>query len=628
MERESFENPHIAQMLNEAFVNVKVDREERPDLDEIYMNFVQAFTGHGGWPMSTFLTPEGKPFFGGTYWPPTSARGMPGFVDVINHVRTLWDQKRAQVAESAEEVAKFLRANAAVESARAELNASILDGAAAAIANGFDWTLGGFGSAPKFPHAMELSFLLRSYKRTGKATNREMTELALRKMAAGGIHDHLGGGFARYSVDARWDVPHFEKMLYDNALLARTYLEFFQISGDRYFADVVTGVFDWVLREMQSPDGGIYSTIDADSEGEEGKFYVWDPAGVKAALGAELGDFACRWFDLNEGGNFEHGKSTLTTPKTLEQFAKMSGRPAEEVAAKIAQVKERLLSEREKRIRPGTDTKILTAWNGLMIAALARGSAVLGEPRYYAFAAKSADFVLTVMRKNGRLLRTAKDGKAHLTAYVEDYACLIEALVDLYEAGFELRFLHEAVALARTMIEHYYDRSEGGFFFTADDAEALIVRSKNPTDNATPSGNSVAVAALLRLGLLTGEKEFTEVAEKTLRLFAVPMTERPYGFANMLCALDLYLGSPPEIAIVGPRTDPEVRKALGVVREGYRPNVALALKEKDVDAELETRMPLLAGKTMLGGTPTFYVCRNCTCGRPATTAQELKEQWG
>jgi uncharacterized protein YyaL (SSP411 family) len=623
MERESFENEAVAAVMNERFVNIKVDREERPDLDEIYMAFVQAFTGRGGWPMSTFLTPDGRPFFGGTYWPPFPARGMPGFLQVLEAVSKMWTERRAEVLEQAGNSAEFLARHTHVEPAPdAALNADLLAGAASALARGFDHRNGGFGAAPKFPHAMELSLFLRRHSGAGGGEFREMAELALTRMARGGIYDQLGGGFARYSVDARWAVPHFEKMLYDNALLTRTYLDMFQVSGDPFFADVARETFDWVLREMQDPAGGIYSTIDADSEGEEGRFYVWDPAEIEAVLGADLGRLACRYFDVTDEGNFEHGKSTLTVPKTLEQMSKLTGTPVAELQTQLDEARRRLLEARAARVRPGTDTKILAAWNGMMIASLARGAAVLGEPRYLAAAERAADFVLTAMCPDGRLLRTSKDGVAHTTAFVEDYAEMINGLVELYQAGFAVRRLQQAADLARTMIHNYADAAEGGFFFTADDAETLIVRSKNPHDNATPSGNSTAALALLRLGLLTGEKTFTDAAERTLRLFAGGMAEHPYGFANMLCALDQWLSAGPEIALVGPRSDPAIVAALAAVRKRFLPNAVIALKEADSDPA-DATVPLLAGKTMIDGKPAFYVCRNYACSQPVTDPAEL-----
>jgi len=378
---------------------------------------------------------------------------------------------------------------------------------------------------------------------------------------------------------------------------------------------------------MTDPAGGFWSTLDADSEGEEGRFYVWTPAQIREVLGEELGAFACRWFDVNDAGNFEHGASTLTLSKTPDQFAKVVGLPLEEVNAKIAEARKRLFEARAKRVRPGTDTKILAAWNGLMIAALARGAQVLDEPRYAIAAGKAADFVLGTMVRDGRLLRTCKDGKAHISAYAEDYACLIEALVDLYETDFDPVRLAQASALADTLIRHYGDPAGGGFFFTADDAEALLVRSKNPIDNATPSGNSVAASALLRLATLTGNRAYFEAAEGTLRAFSGSLAERPFAFAHLLSALDQYLAGAQEIAIVGPRDHPEVKRALASIRKAYLPDKAVALRDPD-DAASTEHLPLLAGKTMVDGKPTFYVCRDYACSKPVHTAAELMAQLG
>ena len=478
MAHESFEDEALAAKLNEHFINIKVDREERPDLDQIYMNAVQMLTGRGGWPMSVFLTPDLKPFYGGTYWPPTARLGMPGFDQVIQAVADAWKDRRQAALEQADQLTSALRHSLLPSGPGAELSLERLHVAAAALERIFDRSHGGFGGAPKFPHPMDLRVLLRAWHREPRDGILQMVTLTLDKMAAGGIYDHLGGGFHRYSVDERWLVPHFEKMLYDNALLAGCYLEGYQATGNAQYAQVVRETLDYVLREMTDEKGGFYSTQDADSEGEEGKFYVWIPAEVETALGADAARAFCYVYDVSPTGNFE-GKNILNRPKTLHQCAQIMQRDEADLAAELEASRQKLYAARQQRIAPGLDDKVLVGWNGLMIDSLASAAGVLNEPRYLDAATRAADFLLTNLRReDGRLLHTWRHGEAKLDAYLDDYACLVQALITLYETSFAERWIDEAVQLAQIILGQFNDGPQGGFFYTASDHERLIARAK------------------------------------------------------------------------------------------------------------------------------------------------------
>jgi uncharacterized protein YyaL (SSP411 family) len=472
MERECFEDPEIAALMNEHFVNIKVDREERPDLDQIYMAAVQAMTGQGGWPMSVFLTPELEPFYGGTYFPPADSRGMPGFPRVLLSVHSAWQERRDEILASAGEMTERLRALGSVAAGGGELNSKLLDGAARELARAFDAMNGGFGEAPKFPHPMDLKVLLRHHARTGDDHALHIVRHTLDKMARGGIYDHLGGGFARYSTDDRWLVPHFEKMLYDNALLASVYIEAFQLTKDPEFARVARETLDYVLRRMTGPEGGIYSTEDADSEGVEGQYYVWTLAEVNAVLGVERAKAFAYVYDVTERGNWEH-RNILNLPKTVAQAARMLGRDEVELRSSLAEDRARLLAARELRVPPGKDTKVLTSWNGLMIGPLAEGSRVLKDGRYAEAARRAAAFVLERLgAPDGRLVHAYKDGRARFNGYLDDYANLIDGLTRLYEVTGEPRWVESALRLSDVMIAEFADRGQGGFFYTGTSPEA------------------------------------------------------------------------------------------------------------------------------------------------------------
>jgi uncharacterized protein YyaL (SSP411 family) len=624
MEHESFEDEKIAQIMNENFVCIKVDREERPDLDSIYMNAVQMMTGHGGWPMTMFLTPDLKPFYGGTYYPPADRQGMPGFPRVLLTIADSYANRRQDILSSADAITGELRKMNRFHASDEMLTTEVLNQAFSALSANFDRTNGGFGNAPKFPPSMTLIFFLRHWKRTNTQAALDMAELTLEKMAEGGMYDHLGGGFARYSVDAQWLVPHFEKMLYDNALLARVYLYAFQATGKPAYRRVAEEILEYIIRDMTDRTGGFYSAEDADSEGEEGKFYVWTKQEVTDILGEADAELFCDYYDVSDQGNFEHGKSILNTPVKLEEVAREKGVTAEEFSRRMEAARKRLFYEREKRVRPGRDEKILAAWNGLMLTAFAEAANILGRDDYRAVAVKNAEFLLDSLMKDGRVLRTFKGGAAKLNGYLEDYSYLIEGLLAVYEATFDPKFFDSARGLADTMIEQFWDEAEGGFFFTSADHEELITRTKDYFDNATPSGNSVAAAALLKLWMLTQEGRYQRCATTILRTMRQVMAKYPSAFGYLLCALDYYLSEPKEIAIVGDADTHEVRSFISEIYSRFLPNKVLALKPTD-RSEADS-IKLLTDRTMVDNKPTVYVCRNYTCLLPATTVEDLAER--
>jgi uncharacterized protein len=622
MEHESFENPEIARLLNDNFVSIKVDREERPDLDQIYMNAVQMLTGRGGWPMSVFLTPELKPFYGGTYWPPRGTQGMPGFDQVLTAVVDAWRDRREQAVAGAEQITAELHKVGQLDSGgEGELSFELIDAAVRQLHRAFDSTSGGFGSAPKFPHPMDLQLLVAAYSRSQQPGLLDMVRLTLDRMAAGGIYDHLGGGFARYSVDARWLVPHFEKMLYDNALLARAYLDAYLVTGSAEYSRVVRETLDYVIRDMTGPAGGFYSTEDADSEGEEGRFYTWTPDEIDAVLSDERGATFGRVYDATDAGNFE-GRNILNLPKTIEQCAKILGREPGELAAELAESRAKLFASREKRVRPGRDDKVIVAWNGLMIDTMARAWAPLEEPRYLFAAIEAAEFILQNMRcDDGRLLHTWRDGQAKFDAYLDDYTSLANALVTLYEATGNEQWIDEACRLLDIVLAKFADPDGGGFFYTAADHEQLITRTKELTDSSTPSGNALAATALLRLGKLTGRRDYLDAAEATLTA-AVPLLERaPLAAGQMLLALDLYLGPTFELVIVGDAGSDDFSAAAAAIRRRYLPRSVLAVRLHDPANKVAHRSAqladLFAGKTTTTGEPVLYICQNFACQAPA-----------
>ena len=632
MEHESFEDPSIAALMNEHFINIKVDREERPDLDQIYMAAVQLITRRGGWPMSVFLTPEGKPFYGGTYWPPTSRMGMRGFQEILMLMQDFWTSRRPEVTESSNSLVDAIARFTSPSFEQTELNVELLQRAEQELLSSLDRVHGGFGGAPKFPHPMDLRVLLRCWKRFGHKAALDAVTLTLEKMAGGGIYDHLGGGFHRYSTDAHWLVPHFEKMLYDNALLVPVYLEAYQATGREDFARIARETLDYVLREMTSPEGGFYSTQDADSEGVEGKFFVWTPAEIAEVLGEDDGKLFCACYDVTPQGNWE-GHSILNRPKPLAQLAKELKTPLEELSATLDWAKPKLLERRATRIAPSRDEKILAAWNGMMIGAMARGAQVLQEPRYLQAAQNAANFVLTKMREgvpaepstlnpqpltSCRLLHTSKDGLSRLNAYLDDYACLIDGLIDLSQTDFDPQWLREATALSQWMQQHFADPDDGIYFYTSDDHEALINRTKEVQDNATPAAHSCAALALLRLSTITGRTDDTSGWDALTAVSGL-MADHSRGASQALIALDFALGPTPELVLLEGGQPDKADQLLATFHRRFVPSYTLARSAKasaSDDADKPPSHPALAGKPEATSV-TLYVCHRGACQAPA-----------
>ena len=619
MEHESFENPALAQLLNENFVSIKVDREERPDLDHLYMAAVQAISGRGGWPMSVFLTPQGEPFYGGTYWPPQRRHGMPGFDEVLHAIADLWQNRRAGALDNASQLTGHLRQLANPSRPPGELSVATLTAAAASLERVFDFTFGGFGGAPKFPHPMDLQLLMRYYRREPRSGLLDMVRKTLDQMARGGIYDHLGGGFHRYSVDERWLVPHFEKMLYDNALLARTYIDAFRLTADAQFASVASETLDYLLREMQDPEGGFYSTQDADSEGVEGKFFVWTPAEIHALLGENLANEFCWVYDVTEEGNFE-GENILNLSKSIEQHAKLRGLDEQQLRADMATARAKLLAVRNRRIHPGLDDKVLANWNGLAIDTLAVAAGALDEPRFLEAATRAAEFIWTKMRReDGRLWHTWRHGVAGGDAFLDDYASLIRAFVTLYETTFDERWIDRAITLAETMLAHFADLEQGGFYFTADDHEQLIARQKQLSDDAVPSGNGLAAEALLRLGRLTGRQDFLDAAASTLRAASALMRDISQAAGQMLLALDFELGPSYELVLIGNPSQGPTADVLTAIRHRDMPPHVLACRDAAQPARRSEALDGLfeSKRTDAESVVSLYVCENYACQEPA-----------
>jgi uncharacterized protein YyaL (SSP411 family) len=603
MAHESFEDERVAAILNEHFVSIKVDREERPDLDRIYMSAVVAITGRGGWPMSVFLTPDGQPFYGGTYFPPVSLYGMPSFTDVLLAVADAWQNRRQELVEGSKQLVEAIeRQNAMRQEGKGEpCQPETLSIAFQNLQQNFDGDHGGWGDAPKFPQPMVLEFLLRYHQAAGDPQAVPMVAQTLEAMARGGMYDQLGGGFHRYSVDDRWLIPHFEKMLYDNAQLARVYLHAWQVTGVPFYRTIAEETLDYVIREMTDPAGGFYSTQDADSEGQEGKFFVWTADEIRAVLGDQAAPFMAA-YGVTERGNFE-GKNILSLVGSMED------RQA------LVEARRQLFAARERRIHPGRDEKVLTSWNGLMLAAFAEAARVLHRDDYWRVAERNADFLWRELRTaNGRLWHTWKEGVAKINGYLEDYAYFIEGLLELYQITFNRRWYLAAHELAEAMIEHF-SAPDGGFFDTSDDHETLIIRSRELQDNAVPSGNAMAAFVLLRLAGLAVEPRYAELAMQPM------LAEHPLGFAQWLIALDYALSHPREVAIVGDPKAADTRALLDVCTTGYRPHQIVALGDPESG---ETAIPLLLGHSRIDGRATAYVCVDFTCLPPVTDPAALQ----
>ncbi len=637
MERESFEDEGVADILNEGFVSIKVDREERPDLDEIYMAATMLFSGgHGGWPMSVFLAPTLKPLYAGTYFPKDDGHGRPGFKTLLRFLLAKWGGERPALLDGAERVTQAM-----VDMNRREAGESLpgpehVVTAASAIFRAVDHSQGGIASGSnKFPQSMSLELLLRAYRATGEARYRAAVDLTLERICSGGIYDHLGGGLHRYATDPRWLVPHFEKMLYDQALVVSVLLDAWQATQDgsrkRLFASRARGICDYVLRDLRSPEGAFYSSEDADSEGKEGKFYVWTREEIEGALGPDDARLFASHYDVSAHGNWMHPgdahvpagpKNVLHVVRPAEVIAGLDRIDVESVEASLARSKARLLELRTCRVRPARDDKVLTGWNGLMIAALAKAAAVLQEPRYGDAAARAADFLLRELRRDGRLLATFGRGQARLAAYSTDYAFLVEGLLAAYEWSGDPRYLFESESLADALIEHYWDSDLGGFFLTASDHEELLLRNNTVQDGATPSANSVMALCFQKLAVLLGRADFRNRAGSILKAFVDPSARLVFQQERLLCALDDWHRGWDEIAVVGPRDDRRTQALLTRVHRDYRPSKVVALLARPGSAEARG-LPLLAARGLVDGRPAAYVCRNYACERPVTDPEAL-----
>ena len=626
MERESFEDPQIATVMNEAFVNITMDREEYPDVDHVYMQAVIAMTGQGGWPLTVILTPDLQPFFGGTYFPKERRSNLPGMKELVPAISQAWRAKRQEMVRTAEGLTQLLREQLA-HTTPGPVSVETLQAAFHQATSAFDPANGGFGNAPKFPRSHELSFLLHDWARTQTSQALEMVTGTLDHLARGGIHDHVGGGFHRYSTDERWLVPHFEKMLYDQALLARTFLEAYQITRTEAWASVARDIFAYVLRDLRNPQGGFYAAEDADSEGEEGKFYVWRPQEIRQALGAEEGELIARFYGVTPDGNFEHQTSILSIEQPLEAFAKLKGLEPGALAQRLQAARETLLALRARRVRPHRDEKILTSWNGLMIASLAYGASVLQEPRYLEAATTAAQFVLTHARSGQKLLRRYRDGEARYPGTLEDYAFFCDGLLELYEASLQPQWLAEAKVLTQEMLRQFWDPDAGGLFLRSREEEPLIAASKEIYDGATPSGNSMAALVLLKLGRLTADQTLEGHGRHLLETFAAAVSQAPFSYPQMLIAWDLALGPTREIVIAGDPTAEETRRFLRVLHERFLPRTVWALHPPGpAGGEIETLVPYVKAQGPVNGQPAAYVCENYHCSFPVTRAEEFEAQ--
>jgi uncharacterized protein len=604
MEHESFEDENVAKFLNENFVPIKVDREERPDVDQIYMAAVQAMTSHGGWPLSAWLTPDLKPFMGGTYFPKEDRFGRPGFMTILKRITELWKEKRKELDESGDQLAEHLKKMSEAEAPGEVKIDAVLDRSLLLIERSFERQFGGFSQQPKFPHSTTIQYLLRLHARTGNKDALAMAEKSLTEMARGGIYDQLGGGFHRYSTDTMWLVPHFEKMLYDNALLVIAYLEAFQLTKKDLYARIVRETLDYVLRDMTSKEGGFYSAEDADSEKIEGKFYVWNPQQVVDVLGKDADRFM-KAFDVTPRGNWDPFEESIPKKQSVLHVVEDGD---------FVDLKKKLFDARSKRVRPHLDDKVLTSWNALMISAMAQASQVLGEPRYRDAAVKAATFLLTAHKKDGKLLRTSRLGEAKLDAYLEDYAFLSAAMLDLYEATFDAAYYEEARALVASAVELFWDDKAGGFYTTAKNHEALIARMREEYEGPVPTGNSVLALTMLKLHDYTGDATYQDRADKVIRAYKSHLDRYPAGHAYLLCALDYIKGPSREIVVTGP--DPDA--LLKVVRGRFLPNKVVGL------ADGKSKIPLLADRTPVNGKAAAYVCENMACKKPVTDPAELE----
>jgi len=632
MAHESFEDPETAEMMNRLFINVKVDREERPDIDDIYMQAVMAMRRSGGWPMTVFLFPDGRPFYGGTYYPREPRYGMPSFMQVMDAVYDAYVNRHDELSEQADNLTSsldraFLRLDDVSDDGFSE---TLLEAGAKGLLADFDEINGGFGGAPKFPNPMNLAYLLRFAHHTQRDDALSAVSFSLQKMAHGGIYDHVGGGFHRYAVDEVWLVPHFEKMLYDNAQLSRLYAQAYRATGNEAFKRVACDIYDYVLREMTAPEGGFYSATDADSEGEEGKFFVWTIDELEASLASlsatlpNASEIAIEYFSMSRGGNFE-GTNILNIPTEPSVVAKRLSMPLEELESAIQQIKDRLYATRTNRPFPLLDDKVITSWNGMMLASLAEGARLLNRPDYLGAAERGGDFFLNdIMASDGRLFRTSKNEVHKGNAYLEDYANLIDAFLELYQSTFLGKWFVAAQKLAEFVLAHFLAETQDGFFDTSNDHEQLIVRPRSLQDNAVPSGNSMMSKQLLRLFALTGNPTYEEVARNALRPLLPAMQQYPQAFGEALNAVDMLVRGAYEVALIGNPTQAPTKALLAVLHEGYYPNAVVALARESIQDSEKEPIALLHHRPQKDGQPTAYVCRHFICANPTTSPAELE----
>jgi uncharacterized protein YyaL (SSP411 family) len=636
MEHESFEDPEVARLMNKTFISIKVDREERPDIDQVYMSVAHLLTGRGGWPLTIIMTQDKKPFYAATYIPKRSSFGMLGMMDLVPRVGELWKTRRKELIGTADKVIEVLKGEGGGRTEQ-PIDKAVLNEAYNNLGENFDEQHGGFGTAPKFPSPQTLGFLLRYWKRTGEIQALRMVERTLDEMRQGGMYDHLGGGFHRYSTDREWKVPHFEKMLYDQALLVLAYTEAYQATGNELYGQTAREIIRYVLRDMTDVRGGFYSAEDADSEGEEGKFYTWTEDEIREALEEREADLAVEVFNVEESGNYideatrsHTGRNILYIDRQLENITLQAGLQAEELRFTLERAREKLFFYRNKRVRPHRDDKILTDWNGLMIAALAAAGRALDEKQYTQAAEKAAGFILVHMRaEDGRLLHRYRDGEADIPAYADDYAFFVWGLIELYEATFDPQFVTEAIRLNDEFIENFWDDAKGGFYFTADDGELLLVRTKEYYDGAVPSGNSVAMMNLLRLARITGSPALEKKGALITASNAEAVLKAPRAFTSLLSAVDFELGPTYEVVIVGNERESDTRKMLRLLHKTFIPNSVVILRNPFQDTSvIDETAPFLEHMTQIDSSATAYVCVDHTCELPTTDPEKMMEILG
>ncbi|WP_207952941.1 thioredoxin domain-containing protein [Paenibacillus agricola] len=626
MEHESFEDEEVAALLNKDYISIKVDREERPDVDHLYMSVCQALTGQGGWPLTVIMTPEKKPFFAGTYFPKGRKYGRKGLMDILPQITSKWDEDSVKISEIGDQIIAETQSRL-IANLQGDISEESLDRAYQMYEQLFDPQYGGFGDAPKFPTSHNLSYLLRYHKRTGSVQALAMVEKTLNGMYRGGMYDHVGWGFSRYSTDNSWLVPHFEKMLYDNALLTMTYIEAYQVTGKQQYADVAEQIIAYVLRDMTDAQGAFYCAEDADSEGEEGKFYVWKPEEIRQVLGNDDGDLYCTVYDITDSGNFEGHNIPNLIERTVEDYARLSTVPLQELQARLEASRQKLFAHREQRIHPHKDDKILTSWNGLMIMALAKAAKALNKPEYAVAAKRASDFISKELRReDGRLLARYRDGDAAFLGYLDDYAFYVWGLIELYEATFDITLLELAVELNAEMLRLFWDKEQGGLFFYGEDGEQLFTRPKEIYDGAMPSGNSAAALNMAKLARYTYNAALSQQTDEQLKAFAGSVEKYPAGHSLFLIALDYIVGAPSEIVLAGDPAKPDLQGMASKLQRQFRPNAIYMLHPSgEQGAAARKLIPLLQDKVALGGKATAYICENFACQTPVTDLDELDE---